>query len=336
MARKTIAGKRICGYGASPEEANQDLAEKLGIRSIAPKPLTLHDVARSVWYPHVETLEPLTKKRYAGVYVNHIRGALGEVPIKEIERSTVRNWLGTIKPPGTKRYAYMVLRTILYAAINDGIIGINPCARMSLPTGAKKRHRIMEVDAAAELLENCRGTVLAAPIFLATVLGLRRGEVAALKWKHLDRLKRELRIEVQRQGVTNQSVIEKEVKRGSQRTLRLPKAFIEEIDQRGDLDSEYICTYNGKPWIPDTITEKWDDFRTGTHLSEWRFHDLRHQAAGLLASAGCDLLVIAAVLGHKKPDMTLHYLTVMESRRKEGEEAWAHIFSGKTSTIGVT
>ena len=59
------------------------------------------------------------------------------------------------------------------------------------------------------------------------------------------------------------------------------------------------------------------DVRKDFGLPDWRFHDLRHGAAGLLYAAGCDPLLIAAVLGHSKPDMSMVYTDVSDARRKE-------------------
>lgn len=86
---------------------------------------------------------------------------------------------------------------------------------------------------------------------------------------------------------------------------------------RGDLDCQWICTRKGKPWTPDTLSEEWLKHRGGFGLTDWRFHDLRHGAAGLLYAATGDLLMVAAVLGHSKPDMSLIYTGVTDARRVE-------------------
>jgi site-specific recombinase XerD len=50
----------------------------------------------------------------------------------------------------------------------------------------------------------------------------------------------------------------------------------------------------------------------------------------MLAAAGCDLLVIAAVLGHSKPDMSALYTAIAQSRRREGAERLAELLGVQT------
>lgn len=337
VVRKRTAEGRICGYGSTQEEAEADLLHKLTLLNESPVTLevrTLHEVAIVIWYPHVQTLAPLTRKRYESVYLNYIRRQLGHLALDEVTPLAVRSWFNRLDASqDSKRYALNVLKSILSHAEKLDLIRKNPCSAVQAPRTYQKRHRILELDAAAELLEGSRDTVLSLPVFLGAVLALRRGEIAGLKWADLDRVKGELRIVRQRQAVRPNGVIERELKtEGSRRTLYLPQSIIEEIDKRGDLDSEYMATYKGKPWVPDTITEKWSELRDGFGLPDWHFHDLRHQAAGMLAAAGCDLLVIAAVLGHSKPDMALLYTSVADSRRREGADLLAKLIGPQAST----
>lgn len=132
---------------------------------------------------------------------------------------------------------------------------------------------------------------LSCPVFLAAVLGLRRGEIAGIRWDDLDRQRGELRIRRQRRASKGRGIIEKGLKTASSaRTLRLTPALIAEIDGRGDLDHPYICTKNERPWRPDELTREWTQARESFGLPTWTFHDLRHGAAGLLYAAGADLL----------------------------------------------
>jgi len=334
MARQQLNGTRVCGYGATPEEAEADLQAKLipltGLSG--PKPITLHDLAKDVWYPHIDTLAPLSRKRYEGVYVNHIRKSLGGMNLDSITPIVIRQWLNglTDETDYTKHYALGVLKSILMHATKMEIIVRNPCTLVSVPRRYQKRERILEIEDALKLLAAVKDTKISAPVFLAATLSLRRSEIAGLKWEDLDKKKGELRVVRQRQAIRPHGIVERELKTSeSRRTLYLPDSLAEEIESRGDRTSAYITTYAGSPWVPDTITEFWADEREALGLPDWHFHDLRHLAAGLLASAGCDLLVIAAVLGHKRPDMSLLYTSVAQSRRREGADLLGKLFAKK-------
>lgn len=336
VARLRSQGQTVVAYGSTAEEAEEALRAKLTPSIEIPGPgATLHEFAKSFWYRRIQQRDPLTVKRYDGVYVNHLKAPFGNMPLDGIRPAHIYHWLDTSPASDyTKRYALDVLSMILGLAEKMDLIVKNPVRSVDFSHRSEKRERVLDLEHALTLLSAVKGTPLSAPVFLATVLGLRRGEIAGLKWQDLNRVKRELRIVRQRKAVRPHGVIETKLKTSeSRRTLYLPEQILEEIDARGDLDSEYIATYKMAPWVPDTITEFWNKAKVEKPLKElgladWHFHDLRHLAAGLLAAAGCDLIVIAAVLGHTNPDMSAIYTSVSEQRRREGADRLGALLTG--------
>lgn len=330
-------GTRLAGYGSTAQEADEDLAQKVkewdSIPSIG-RNATLHEIAKAVWYPRLDSLKPLSRKKYEGVYIKHIRPALGHMSPQDIKPVHVQALVNKVAKgektgPTTAGYVRAIAAQILKCAMEYGLILQNPASFVRSPKKPEKRERVVTVAQAMDLLDVVDGTDLAAPVFLALFFGLRRGEIAGLKWEDLDRQTRGLRIVRQRQAIRPHGVVETPLKTtGSRRTLRLTPALIDELDRRGNLDSVYICTYRGLPWVPDTITEQWNKLRP-EELSEWTFHDLRHGAAGLLASLGNDLMVVASILGHKHPTMSVLYTSVSEERRDKGMQAMGSLFGGE-------
>lgn len=322
MARKTPKGqKTVYGYGSTEEEADADLAAKLNPSPIwlPQKGATLREFAISAWRPTLDRLSESTVSRYTGVWRKFLDVQLGELALSEIRIVHLDQWMTALAKQRvaapTRRMAAAVLSNILTMAVDYEMMSRNPVPSLKLPKRAPKRDRAMSIDAAGELLEAVSGTDLSAPVFFALVLGLRRGEIAGLKWDDLDRLKGELKIQRQRRPSKGKGVIEKKLKtESSARVLRLPKSLIDEIDARGNLDSPYICTRKGKAWVPNTITEDWQLAREKLGFPAWRFHDLRHGAAGLLRATGADLMEVAAVLGQARPDMAWLYTSISEDR----------------------
>ena len=77
-----VNGQKIFGYGRTPEEAEENLRDKL-TRSTHPQSgpvTTLHDVAKELWYPQMVNLAVKSKAKYEGIYRNHIRNSLGPFP----------------------------------------------------------------------------------------------------------------------------------------------------------------------------------------------------------------------------------------------------------------
>jgi len=261
---KRVRGKQIFGYGRTPEEAEDDLAAKVEgyIRSIPDVAEILHDFAKRVWYPVIENVAELSRKKYVGVYKNHIKERLGPIPMNELEFAVIQVWGNDMNKRGvgstTVRYAKELLGAILKLAVFQGIIPRSPTVMVKVPKKQRKRERVLSPEKAQELLEAVDGTDLSAPVFLAAVLGLRTGEIAGRKWIDLDRQRGELRIQRQRQAIRPKGVIERDLETdGSHRVLRLPRRFIDEVDRRGNLNSAYVCAKDGKAWVPDTLTEYW-------------------------------------------------------------------------------
>lgn len=62
----------------------------------------------------------------------------------------------------------------------------------------------------------------------------------------------------------------------------------------------YVFTRDGlgeQPWLPDSVTQRFDRMRDKLGLS-CRLHDLRHYTATQLLSGGIDLRTVAGRLGH--------------------------------------
>ena len=67
---KNDRGKTVYGYGATPEEADEDLAGKLSPQPAwTPRPgVTLDEFVRQVWAPSLSRLEETSVKRYTSSY----------------------------------------------------------------------------------------------------------------------------------------------------------------------------------------------------------------------------------------------------------------------------
>src|SRR5262249_9796407 len=82
--------------------------------------------------------------------------------------------------------------------------------------------------ATVELIGAARGTPLFMSILLGVRCGLRRGEVAALRWRNVDLERRQISV-VASAEQTDQGVREKEPKNGKGRTIVLSATEVEEL-----------------------------------------------------------------------------------------------------------
>ena len=191
--------------------------------------------------------------------------------------------------------------------------------------------KVLDVDSTAALIEFAKGGRLHMPDLLFALCGLRRAEVAAIRWNRLDldtgRLSVTTSIEQTAQGTR-----EKPPKSGRARTVALPALLVEElrrhrIKQAEDLlrlgvrqtDDTHVCLReDGSPWPPRVLTYAFARLIRSSGLPRVRLHDLRHGHATHLLAANTHPKVVQERLGHASIQLTLDtYSHVMPSMQDD-------------------
>jgi integrase len=155
-------------------------------------------------------------------------------------------------------------------------------------------------------------------MLMAALCGLRRGEIAALRWRHADLERGQLAV-VESAEQTKAGIRYKAPKTGKGRMVALPGLAIAELAawrrrQAEELlrvgvrltDDTFICAReDGAPIQPNSIGHAWERFLAATDLPRIRFHDLRHGHATALLAAGVHPKVASERLGHSRVALTL-------------------------------
>jgi integrase len=143
--------------------------------------------------------------------------------------------------------------------------------------------------------------------------GLRRGEIAGLRWDDIDFDAGTITIARNRVQAGAANVVENEPKTlSSCRTLpldgglmavlkRASARYAEEKLALGvaHADSGYVAVNEiGEPYTPDTLTRMWHKLTTTAGVRPIRLHDARHSCGTALHLRGVPLAVIAKWLGH--------------------------------------
>jgi integrase len=161
--------------------------------------------------------------------------------------------------------------------------------------------------------------------------GLRRSELAGLKWSAVDFQNDTLTI---RHTVTQYKtrVAKDETKnKASHRTLPLNqsvKAFLihlraQQAQEKLLLgqayqDTGYVCRFSdGRAWNVQYISQAFRRHLIKCILPNIRLHDLRHSCASYLLKAGCDFKEIQMWLGHKQISTTLDIYTHLDASSKK-------------------
>jgi integrase len=202
------------------------------------------------------------------------------------------------------------------------MIAFNPAQRVEKPkkvryTGAKHFNE-MQIEL---LLERSKGDPLEIVILLALFYGLRRSEVAGLKWGAID---------IDNDTITIKHTIvefgssvhmsDSTKNDASYATIPLPgeiRTVLERwketqlenrlLQPNDYYDSDYVCTQlDGSLIKPNYVSQHFKILLKNCGLSPIRFHDLRHSSAGYLKYLGFDLKDIQHWLRHKDIQTTLN------------------------------
>ena len=119
----------------------------------------------------------------------------------------------------TVRTAHRILSKALGDAVRDGILVRNPAANVPLPKAVKPELQVWNRAQVATFLPYAAQDRLNAAWLLALLCGLRRGELAGLRWSEVDLERGTVRITSQRTTDSEWNVITKEPKGTSRRTV---------------------------------------------------------------------------------------------------------------------
>jgi integrase len=147
--------------------------------------------------------------------------------------------------------------------------------------------------------------------------GLRRGEIAGLRWSDIDFDAHTLTVANNRTDAGG-TVCETDPKTAtSRRTLPLPDRLVTVLKSaktrqaRERLALGYghwayvVCNEIGEPYSPQVLTRGWRKACHRAGVREIKLHAARHTCATLMHLQGVPMVVIAAWIGHSDPALTM-------------------------------
>jgi integrase len=153
------------------------------------------------------------------------------------------------------------------------------------------------------------------PLVLATLCGLRRGEVTALRWKAVELDSGQLAVLASTEQTDKGAIREKEAKSGKSRTIALPSLAVDElrrwrVAQAEELlklgirwdDNRHVVTREDGELQPRSLTHVVSAF-----LKEWgmTLHKLRHSHASHILASNVHPKIVQERLGHSSIAITL-------------------------------
>jgi len=274
-------------------------------------------------------VSPRTYDRYAEIAKKNIGPTLGSKQLVKLKPADISAAYGEALVSGRRKdggslsartvlHIHRVLKQALAQAVQWEMIARNPATNIKPPKVPPNPMHTYDLGQTAELIEAMRGTRLFIPVLLAVLCGLRRGEIAALRWKNVDLGAAQIAV-TQSAEQTRTVVRYKEPKSGRSRTVALSATVVDELRAHRLRQSEELLRLgikvtdetfvyareDGLPIQPDTLTHDWDRKIATTALPRIRFHDLRHAHATHMLASGVHPKVASERLGHSKIGITL-------------------------------
>lgn len=281
------------------------------------------------WLAAKTDLRPHTIELYGYLLDSHVLPSLGDMPLGRITTATVRDWNSTIRSGSisdtTAAKAYRLLRQIMQAAVDDRLIRENPCRLKGAATEHSRERQIPTLEEVARLADAISPR-FRAMVLLAGFAGLRKGECFGLVRRNLDLDGDPPTVTVERSIVqtnTQGMIVQAPKTDAGVRTLALPELLCDELrthlDRYVGADADtLVFTMERSGDTPTKVMWRtiWNQARTDAGVS-CTFHDLRHVAGTLNATAGATIKEAMARLGHASPVAALRYQHAVASRDAE-------------------
>ncbi|MFZ2398305.1 MAG: tyrosine-type recombinase/integrase [Smithella sp.] len=282
------------------EKAAQELAEKENV--------TFGQYWENTYFPtyKIGRKESTTRKGQEH-FKNWIEPVIGKTPLKDIKPFAIekikKNILGADKAPRTLQYVLATIRQAWNTArLNGLVIGDSPTKQIKIPKVDNKRVRFLSYEEAETLLSALKeADALTHDLALLSLnCGLRFGEIAALKWGHIDIDRGMIEIVDPKGGQGRQAFMTGKVK------TMFDKMKSRKID-------DYIFIQNGEKLNdpPRVFHDVVDEIGLNNGVNDPRrkvvFHSLRHTFASWHVTAGTDIYAVKSLLGHSNISMTERY-----------------------------
>jgi integrase len=328
---------------AAETECARLISELTGGAYIEPARTTLAAFLER-WLEHVKTqVSPRTHERYTELARKNIAPLLGTTVMSKLRPVAISAAYAKAltgghrkRPrglsPRTVGHMHRILRQALQQAVRWQILVRNPADMVKPPRVERGKSPTLTAEQAAQLLVALAHSRVYWPTLIALATGMRRGEISALRWQHVD-LDRGIVEVVETIEETKTALRFKPPKNGKTRAITLPAFAIAELRRLKRAQAEELLRIgirqtgltlvcgraDGEVHKPLALTYEFARFvRQLKDLPQVRFHDLRHSHATQLLASGVHPKVAQERLGHSSISITLDlYSHTVESLQDE-------------------
>lgn len=239
----------------------------------------------------------------------------------------------------TLRRIQATLMSALNTAVRRGLIERNPAATVELPPLQRPRVRTWSAAELGRFLSAIEDDRLHLLYRLLGLVGLRRGEVVALRWGDVDLNDGSLRIEQSAVRVAGRAVVGPPKSASGSRVVAIDDETARRLHWHGCRQRLELALTTGALLRPDLVfttpvgdrldpafvSRRFERLVTQHGLPRIRLHDLRHTSASIGLASGESLVEVSRRLGHSSITVTADiYAHISPLVAKESAERRAH------------
>ena len=324
------------------------------------RPLTVKQLLEEHWVPaqRARGLRPATLAQYRSVVDHWLLPSLGGTRVASLTPADVARLVEKLRSTKSAKgrnglsarsaqLSVGVLKAACAWAVEAELVGRNPLTGVRRPRPSTRTMTAWSFEEARAFLSATEDDRLAAGWALLLTRGLRRGELAGLRWEAIDLDGSTLRIVATRVVVDGRAIDSEPKTSAGRRSIPLDDRLVEllrahrarqsrerlaaaEAWQGGSLTKAHVFADElGRPYHPDHFSDRFDRLHRGFDLPRIRLHDTRHTAASLMLASGVPVKVVSELMGHSSPTIMLSiYAHVLPGMAEEAGAALSESLLG--------
>ncbi len=260
-----------------------------------------------------------TFERYSQLSRLHIVPHIGAETLLGLSGSHIQRLYGDLRKKGlsepTILHVHRLIKSSLTDAVRMRVVQTNAAREMRAPRAqSRKALRAMTQNELSSLLVGFQDNNFFDLVAVAASTGMRRGELLALRWRHVDFEKDQILVQESLEETSSGVRFKQPKSQGGNRIVRVDESTIRILDRRKTASSEQnqglvFPSSKDAPLIPSrgyNISKSFARQARRLGFKSLRFHDLRHTHATLLLLEGVPVNAVASRLGHSSPSITLN------------------------------
>jgi integrase len=265
-----------------------------------------------------------TQQGYCGYVKRYIDPAIGNILIQSLTANHVQKLYSDLLEKGlsatTVVQLHRIFKEALSHAVRWGILARNVAEGTTPPRSQRKPMQMWDVPTIQRFIEASQESRYRGLYQFAILTGMRRSEMTGLRWDNVDLANAKVSVVETLQRITGRGLIVGQPKTArSRRSIALSPEAVKLMKSIRDYQlsqqllmgdewqvTNYVFTrLNGRPVIPDDISEDFQSVIRKAGLPHLTLHGLRHAHATILLSAGVHPKVVSERLGHSSIAVTM-------------------------------